>query len=117
MEGGGRSFRGELTALQTFTGTGQATNRDLAGFGTLTGNLWLVNANIHRLTASSNTVLRVELKDWDGNTAYAVYNMFEVEDETNKYRLTVDAYSGTAEVSLGDLNGMFFITKDRSNDQ
>ena len=87
------------------------------GFGTLTGNLWLGNDNIHRLTASGNTVLRVELEDWDGNTAYAVYDTFEVDDESNKYRLTVSGYSGTAGNSLGPYNGMFFTTKNRDNDQ
>ena len=87
------------------------------GFGTLTGNFWLGNDNIHRLTASNNTVLRVELEDWDGKTAYAEYGTFEVNDESNKYRLTVGAYSGTAGDSLGPYNGMFFTTKDRDNDQ
>ena len=86
------------------------------GFGTLTGNLWLGNDNIHRLTASGNTVLRVELEDWDGNTTYAVYGTFEVDNESNKYRLTVGAYSGTAGDSLSVHNGMFFSTKDRGND-
>ena len=86
------------------------------GFGTLTGNLWLGYANIHRLTASGNTVLRVELEDWGGNTAYAEYGTFEVDDESNKYRLTVGAYSGTAGNSLGYHDGMFFSTKDQDND-
>ena len=31
------------------------------GFGTLTGYVWLGNDNIHRLIASGNTVLRVEV--------------------------------------------------------
>ena len=87
------------------------------GFGTLTGNLWLGNDNIHRLTASGNTVLQVELEDWDGNTAYAVYGTFEVDDESNKYRLTVGGYSGTAGDSLGYYNERSFTTKDQDNDR
>ena len=87
------------------------------GFGTLTGNLWLGNDNIYRLTASGNTVLRVELEDWQGNTSYAEYGTFEVDDESNKYRLTVSNYSGTAGDSLGYHDGMFFSTKDRDDDR
>ena len=87
------------------------------GFGTLTGNLWLGNDNIHQLTASGNTVLRVELEDWDGNTAYAVYSTFKVDGESNKYRLTVGAYSGTAGNSLLYHCELFFTTKDGDNDQ
>ena len=78
--------------------------------------MWLGNDNIHRLIASGNTVLRVELEDWDGTTAYAMYGTFEVDDESNKYRLTVGGYSGTAGDSLGRCNGMFFSAKDRDND-
>ena len=54
------------------------------GFGTLTGNLWLGNDNIHRLTASGNTVLRVELGDWDMITAHAVYGTCNVDDESGR---------------------------------
>ena len=87
------------------------------GFGTLSGEFWLGNDNIHRLTASGNTVLRVELEDWSGNTAYAVYGTFMVANESNKYKLTVGNYSGTAGDALtGGHNGMFFSTKDRDND-
>ena len=86
------------------------------GFGSLNGNLWLGNDNIHRLTASGSNVLRVELEDWNGNIVYAVYGTFEVDDESNKYRLTVGAYSGTAGDSLGGNNGSYFSTKDKDND-
>ena len=87
------------------------------GFGTLSGEFWLGNDNIHRLTASGNTVLRVELEDWSGNTAYAVYGTFMVDDESNKYKLTVGNYSGTAGDSLTRHNRMSFSTKDRDNDR
>ena len=86
------------------------------GFGILTGNLWLGNENIHRLTASCVTVLRVELEDWDGKTAYAEYGTFEVDEERNEYRLTVGNYSGTAGNALGKNNGMSFSTRDWDKD-
>ena len=87
------------------------------GFGSQTGELWLGNDRIHRLTASGNTVLRVEVEDWSGNRAYARYGTFRVGDEGDKYRLSVGSYSGTAGDSLVYHNGMYFTTKDRDNDQ
>ena len=87
------------------------------GFGSLTGNFWLGNDNIHRLTTSGNTVLRVDLEDWDGKTAYSVFGKFVMDDENNKYKLSVADYdrSSTARHALKRNNNMFFCTKDRSN--
>ena len=87
------------------------------GFGSLTGNFWLGNDKIHRLTTSGNTVLRVDLEDWDANTAYSVYGKFVVDDENNKYKLSVADYdeSSTAGDSLYLNNNWSFSTKDRDN--
>ena len=87
------------------------------GFGSLTGNFWLGNDNIHRLTTSGNTVLRVDLEAWDGKTAYSVYGKFVVDDENNKYRLSAADYdqSLTAGHSLERNTNRFFCTKDRNN--
>ena len=38
--------------------------------------------------------LRVEMTSWENKQAYAKYNVFSVDDEKNKYRLTVGSYSG-----------------------
>ena len=40
--------------------------------------------------------LRVELEDWEGNTAYAKYNRFWIGDYTDNYVLTAMLYDGTA---------------------
>jgi len=40
--------------------------------------------------------LRVDLEDFEGNSAYAKYSTFRVADEVEDYKLTVDGYSGTA---------------------
>ncbi|KFV56718.1 Fibrinogen alpha chain, partial [Gavia stellata] len=46
------------------------------GFGSVDGRgrgeFWLGNENIHLLT-QNDTLLRVELEDWDGNAVYAEY--------------------------------------------
>ena len=87
------------------------------GFGSLTGNLWLGNDNIHRLTASGNTVIRVDLEDWEGKTIHVVYRTFVVDDERNKYKLNATDYnrSNPARLGLASANKKFFTTKDRNN--
>ena len=81
------------------------------------GNFWLGNKNIHRLTDSGYTVLRVELTDYNGKTAWAEYGKFGVASEVDNFRLSVGSYSGNAGDSLSYNNGMSFTTKDRDNDQ
>jgi len=64
------------------------------GFGDLNGELWLGLDKIHRLTADNNSMLRVDLEDFEGNTRFAEYNMFGVMNENNMYRLNLGSYSG-----------------------
>ena len=71
------------------------------GFGDLKGEFWLGNDNLHRLTAIDDVILRVDMEDFDGNKTYAEYTTFKVADETEKYRLSIGGYSGTAGDSLG----------------
>ena len=85
------------------------------GFGDLNGEYWLGLRKIHRLTASAS-MLRVELGDFDGNTAYAKYSTFRVGNSSSNYTLTVSGYTGTAGDSLAYHNGRRFTTKDRDND-
>lgn len=70
------------------------------GFGNLSGEFWLGNDNLHRLTAAGNVELRVDLEDFDGNSKYAKYTTFKVADEGDKYRLLIGGYSGTAGDSM-----------------
>ena len=63
------------------------------GFGNLEGEFWLGLEKIHRLTKSQSK-LRVDLEDFDGNIAYADYKMFLVANESKKYQLSVETYSG-----------------------
>ena len=63
------------------------------GFGDLKSEFWLGLDKIHRLT-SDNSMLRVDLEDFEGNTAYAEYNLFGVMSEKDKYKLILGSYSG-----------------------
>ena len=89
-----------------------------SGIGQLTGEFWLGNDKIHRLTAARPSYLRIDLEHWTGGRVHAKYDKFAIGDENALYRLQVGSYSGTARDSLTkhNLNNMAFSTKDRDND-
>lgn len=88
------------------------------GFGSLEGEFWLGNDNIHWLLAGHRkNELRVDLMDFNGNIAYAKYSTFDVGPESDNYVLTVDGYSGDAGESLKHHSGLPFSTRDRDNDK
>ena len=86
------------------------------GFGNLSGEFWLGLDKIHRLT-SAGIQLRVDMQDFNGNSAYAQYTSFSVGDSASKYILSVSGYSGTAGDSLGVHNQYPFSTRDQDNDR
>ena len=92
------------------------------GFGNLSGEFWLGLDKIHRLTSTA-TQLRVDLQDFEGNSAYAKYTSFSVGDSASKYILSVSGYSGTAGDSLTSTanmrnhSGYQFSTMDEDNDR
>lgn len=97
------------------------------GFGSVDsqgkGEFWLGNQNLHLLTNESETMLKVELEDWEGAVASAEYTI-RVGSEEEGYPLHVSTYSGDAGDALlmpkaSDLshNGMKFGTFDKDNDR
>lgn len=100
------------------------------GFGSVDvqgkGEVWLGNQNLHLLTNQSETMLRVELEDWEGGVATAEY-IVRVGSEAEGYALHVSGYTGNAgdalvkgDASLGPFlshNGMKFSTFDKDNDK
>ncbi|MBN3287545.1 FIBA protein, partial [Polyodon spathula] len=98
------------------------------GFGSTNeqgqGELWLGNKYIHLLT-QKESILRVELEDWEGHSTDAEY-LVEVGPESEGYRLKVSKYSGDAgdalikgEPGLGPFLShvdMKFSTYDKDND-
>ena len=67
-----------------------------SGFGDLNGEFWLGLDKIHRLTLDNNSMLRVDLEDFEGETRHAEYNLFGVTSEKDNYRLILDNFSGNA---------------------
>lgn len=86
------------------------------GFGDISGEFWLGNEHIHRLTKHTS-VLRVDLEDWVGDKAFAKYGQFRLGNESTKYTLVAKSYSGTAGNSLSYHDGMKFSTTDSDNDK
>ncbi|XP_077973081.1 microfibril-associated glycoprotein 4-like [Styela clava] len=91
-------------------------NDYVTGFGSKEQDFWLGLETIHQLTNNGTWELRVDLKDFDGNTAFAKYSLFAVAGSSDNYRLTLSGYSGNASDSLKYHNKMSFSTKDRDND-
>ncbi|XP_028411095.1 ficolin-2-like [Dendronephthya gigantea] len=68
------------------------------------------------MTNISQNELRIDMEDTSGNTTYAHYDSFKVSSESEKYKLNVGGYNGTAGDSLKKHNDMAFSTKDSDND-
>ena len=68
------------------------------GFGNLEGEHWIGLDNMHLLThqTSGPPQLRVDLADWEGNTAFAKYDQFSVGDENSDYTLSVSGYQSAS---------------------
>lgn len=100
------------------------------GFGSVNalgkGEFWLGNQNLHLLTSQRETMLKVELEDWEGVVATAEY-IVRVGSEEEGYPLHASQYVGDAgdalimgkSVQRADLssNGMRFSTFDRDQDR
>ncbi|KAL1259114.1 hypothetical protein QQF64_009691 [Cirrhinus molitorella] len=87
------------------------------GFGSLTGEHWLGNELVYKLTNQRQYTLRLELTDWDGKFAFSQYDKFYLGSEKQNYRLFLKSYSGTAgRQSSLVINGADFSTKDMDND-
>uniref|UniRef100_A0A671RJY9 Microfibril-associated glycoprotein 4-like n=1 Tax=Sinocyclocheilus anshuiensis TaxID=1608454 RepID=A0A671RJY9_9TELE len=87
------------------------------GFGNKTGEYWLGLECIHQLTRRHQYKLRVDVEDFEGQKAYALYESFSVDSEADGYKLHVSGFvNGGAGDSLSLHNGMKFSTFDKDQD-
>ncbi|XP_060922662.1 fibrinogen alpha chain [Limanda limanda] len=96
------------------------------GFGSVDaqgkGESWVGNQNLHLLTNQGETMMKVELEDWDEGVATAEYTI-RVGSEGEGYPLHVSGYTGDAGDGLAapksdvSHDGMKFSTFDRDNDK
>ncbi|KAM5264586.1 angiopoietin-2 isoform 2-T2 [Ctenodactylus gundi] len=87
------------------------------GFGDPSGEHWLGNELVSQLTSQQRYMLRIRLKDWEGNEAYSLYEHFYLSSEELKYRIHLKGLTGTAgKISSISQPGSDFSTKDADND-
>ncbi|XP_069004948.1 angiopoietin-related protein 6 [Embiotoca jacksoni] len=86
------------------------------GFGNLDGEYWLGLEHLYWLTKQGQYKLRVALEDWQGRQVFAEYDSFNLEPETDGYRLRLGQYHGNAGDSLSWHNNKAFTTLDRDKD-
>ncbi|XP_006273007.1 tenascin-N isoform X2 [Alligator mississippiensis] len=87
------------------------------GFGDPMGEFWLGLDKLHSLTSATpiRYEIRVDLRT-SNESAYAVYDFFQVASSRDRYKLSVGNYRGTAGDALTYHNGWKFTTWDRDND-
>ncbi|XP_029351500.1 angiopoietin-4-like isoform X2 [Echeneis naucrates] len=119
---------GGWTVLQRRSGQQVSFNRNWKGykngFGGLKKDHWLGLAKAFSLTKDKTKkwVLRVDLWDYEGGTAFAEYQNFRLGNEKAAFKLSVGKYSGDAGDAIRgaypgiDQNGSGFSTIDRDND-
>ena len=86
------------------------------GFGDANEEHWLGLEILHRLTNAYNVKLRIDVEDWEGATAFAIYSAFSIGHPANGYPLRVSGYTGTVGDSFGYSNGERFTTHDKDQD-
>ncbi|KAG7153905.1 techylectin-5A-like [Homarus americanus] len=94
------------------------------GFGNASSDYWIGLENIYILTNTRHYEMRIDLTDFEGESAYAQYDRFHIENEAQGYRLHISGYSGTAGDALGNegkpdnftADGMMFTTHDEDHD-
>ncbi|XP_043843216.1 ficolin-1-like [Dromiciops gliroides] len=87
------------------------------GFGSQLGEFWMGNDNLHHLTTQRNNELRIDLQDFDQNHFFAKYASFQIQGETENYKLILGNFvDGNAGDSMTYHNQKPFSTKDRDND-
>ncbi|XP_071835384.1 ryncolin-4-like [Apostichopus japonicus] len=88
------------------------------GFGNKNQDHWLGMKYIHSMTNQKPYQLRIDLRDSGSSSKYAVYSTFSINNETDKYRLSIGRYSGnTGSADMSISNNKQFSTKDQDNDK
>ncbi|XP_071836971.1 uncharacterized protein [Apostichopus japonicus] len=88
------------------------------GFGKPDHEFWLGNDKLYHLTNQGLYTLRIDLVDREGTQYYAKYDLFRINDENDKYRLSeLGAFSGTARNSGNGLYTLRIDLVDREGTQ
>uniref|UniRef100_A0A4Q8K4J9 U24-Liphistoxin-Lsp1b_1 n=1 Tax=Liphistius sp. SGP-2016 TaxID=1905180 RepID=A0A4Q8K4J9_9ARAC len=66
------------------------------GFGDIEKEFWIGNDLLFSLTKQKSYSLRVDIKDWENKSKYAVFEKFWIGSEDDGYTLHVADYKGNA---------------------
>ncbi|EDW76261.2 uncharacterized protein Dwil_GK15364 [Drosophila willistoni] len=87
------------------------------GFGDFSGDFFIGLDKLHAITKSQNYELYVHLEDFEGNTRFARYDEFYIENENESYKMSkLGTYTGDAGDSLSYHKDNKFSTYDNDND-
>lgn len=87
-----------------------------AGFGDVAGEHWIGNEILHTMISSREYTLRMDLKVSSNDFKSALWNTITVDNEVNRYKLTLGEYSAESTTNSNCLNrasGAPFTTFDR----
>ncbi|CAH1798464.1 unnamed protein product [Owenia fusiformis] len=89
------------------------------GFGKRDGEHFIGLDNLASFVKGRTCKVRFDLEAWppvSPANRFAEYSVFSIADWSDKYRLTIGGYSGTAGNAFGGANGAMFSTYDQDND-
>jgi len=87
------------------------------GFGSAAGEHWLGLDTLELLMLNQTYELRVDMEDFEGESAFAHYTTFSIGSEQDGYRLNIgDFKDGAAKDALKFHKGQKFSTYDRDQD-
>ncbi|KAF6021617.1 ANGPTL6 [Bugula neritina] len=82
------------------------------GFGSVSGDFWIGLIMMQHLTSQGNTVMDLQLQDWNGNNRAGTYQHFSLGSAQDRYRLQVSGYAGTVPDDFSYSSGRQFATYD-----
>ncbi|KAG8190550.1 hypothetical protein JTE90_004124 [Oedothorax gibbosus] len=85
------------------------------GFGNLRKEFWLGNDNIFAISNQDSYSVRFDLKTVKGDSGFALWDTFFIDEEDRNYRLHLEEYSGTATAAINNHHLTEFYTLDRPN--
>ncbi|XP_055272308.1 angiopoietin-2 isoform X2 [Moschus berezovskii] len=114
----GEAFKSGLTTSGVYTLTFPNSTEEIKGFGNPSGEHWLGNEFVSQVTGQKRYVLKIHLRDWEGNEAHSLYEHFHLSTEELNYRIHLKGLTGTAgKISSISQPGNDFSTKDADNDK
>lgn len=95
------------------------------GFGNPTGEMWIGNEKLFYLTNQDDCTLQVLLLDWEGHRAFAEYESFRIQGNSDNYAVEIgrfvrgnagDGLRGTLRDGSRNAHLATFTTRDIDND-